>query len=69
MQSCGSVICCSEYSAARNAMGMRHDLEDKLWFAMLWHGTWPHGCSAECNALGLTGDPGVMLTVFSGLGT
>ena len=26
----------SEYSTVHNAMGMRHDLEAMLWFAMLW---------------------------------
>ena len=35
-QSCGSVIWSSEYSAVHNAMGLRHDLEAMLWFAMLW---------------------------------
>ena len=26
----------SEYSAACSAIGVRHDLEAMLWFAMLW---------------------------------
>ena len=36
MPSCGRVIWSSEYGAARHAMGVRHDLEVMLWFAMLW---------------------------------
>ena len=70
MPSCECVKSSSEYSAAHNAMGVRHDLE-RLCCGLRCYGhrTWPSGYSAECKALGLTVDPGVMLTVFSGLGT
>ena len=62
---CVCVIWSSEPSGPCRGMGVSHDLEG---LQCCGHRSWPSGCSADCNALGLMGDPGIVLTVFSGFG-
>ena len=65
MRCCVRVIWSSEPSDLCKGIGVIHDLEGLRCYG---HGTWPSGCSADCNALGLMGDPGIVLTVFSDFG-
>ena len=62
---CVRVIWSSEPSGPCKGMGVSHDLEG---LRCCGDRSWPRGCSADCNVLGLMGDPGVVLTVFSGFG-
>ena len=60
MRCCVRVIWSSEPIGPCKGMGVSHDLEG---LRCCGYGPWPSGCSADCNALGLMGDPGVVLSV------